>query len=300
MLDQVCQLARNGRRCHYAGLRRYETDGRRRKADNSPVTAADIAAHTVIMDGLRTLTPDIPVLSEEDPPGWEVRQHWQRYWLVDPLDGTKEFIKRNGEFTVNSSLIDHGKPILGVVYAPVMNVMYSAAEGKAWKEECGVRKQIEVRDARPPLVVISRSHADAELKEYLQQLGEHQTTSIGSSLKFCLVAEGQAQLYPRFGPTNIWDTAAGHAVAAAAGAHVHDWQGKPLDYTPRESFLNPGFRVSIYLINLCSRSITCCTSSWSVAPSWPIARDRLYPAPLQRNFFHPAARHRVRRHCYQQ
>ncbi|MNJ72309.1 3'(2'),5'-bisphosphate nucleotidase CysQ [compost metagenome] len=95
-------------------------------------------------------------------------------------------------------------------------------------------------------MVISRSHSDAELQEYLQQLGEHQTTSIGSSLKFCLVAEGQAQLYPRFGPTNVWDTAAGHAVASAAGAHVHDWQGKPLDYTPRESFLNPGFRVSIY------------------------------------------------------
>ena len=109
-----------------------------------------------------------------------------------------------------------------------------------------MRKQIQVRDARPPLVVISRSHSDSELQEYLQQLGEHQTTSIGSSLKFCLVAEGQAQLYPRFGPTNVWDTAAGHAVAAAAGAHVHDWQGKPLDYTPRESFLNPGFRVSIY------------------------------------------------------
>lgn len=128
-----------------------------------------------------------------------MRQHWQRYWLVDPLDGTKEFIKRNGEFTVNIALIDKGKPVLGVVYAPVMKVMYSAAEGKARKEECGVRKQIQVRDARPPLVVISRSHADNELQEYLQQLGEHQTTSIGSSLKFCLVAEGQAQLYPRFG-----------------------------------------------------------------------------------------------------
>ncbi|MDU5909776.1 MAG: inositol monophosphatase family protein [Escherichia coli] len=196
MLDQVCQLARNAGDAImqvYDGTKPMDVVS---KADNSPVTAADIAAHTVIMDGLRTLTPDIPVLSEEDPPGWEARQHWQRYWLVDPLDG--------------------------------------------------VRKQIQVRDARPPLVVISRSHADAELKEYLQQLGEHQTTSIGSSLKFCLVAEGQAQLYPRFGPTNIWDTAAGHAVAAAAGAHVHDWQGKPLDYTPRESFLNPGFRVSIY------------------------------------------------------
>lgn len=185
MLDQVCQLARNAGDAImqvYDGTKPMDVVS---KADNSPVTAADIAAHTVIMDGLRTLTPDIPVLSEEDPPGWEARQHWQRYWLVDPLDGTKEFIKRNGEFTVNIALIDHGKPILGVVYAPVMNVMYSAAEGKAWKEECGVRKQIQVRDARPPLVVISRSHADAELKEYLQQLGEHQTTSIGSSLKFC-------------------------------------------------------------------------------------------------------------------
>ncbi|OAT27690.1 3'(2'),5'-bisphosphate nucleotidase [Buttiauxella brennerae ATCC 51605] len=217
------------------------------KSDDSPVTAADIAAHTIILQGLQTLTPEIPVLSEEDPQTWETRQSWDRYWLVDPLDGTKEFLKRNGEFTVNIALIEKGKAVLGVVYAPVLNVMYSAAEGKAWKEENGgVRNQIHVRDARPPLVVISRSHGDDELKEYLHQLGEHQTTSIGSSLKFCLVAEGQAQLYPRFGPTNIWDTAAGHAVATAAGAHVHDWQGKSLDYTPRESFLNPGFRVSIY------------------------------------------------------
>ncbi|XNM55460.1 3'(2'),5'-bisphosphate nucleotidase CysQ [Escherichia coli] len=260
MLDQVCQLARNAGDAImqvYDGTKPMDVVS---KADNSPVTAADIAAHTVIMDGLRTLTPDIPVLSEEDPPGWEVRQHWQRYWLVDPLDGTKEFIKRNGEFTVNIALIDHGKPILGVVYAPVMNVMYSAAEGEAWKEECGVRKQIQVRDARPPLVVISRSHADAELKEYLQQLGEHQTTSIGSSLKFCLVAEGQAQLYPRFGPTNIGNrrwSCCGWGCRSA----VYDWQGKPLDYTPRESFLIRGWSVYL-LINLCSRSITCCTSSW--------------------------------------
>ncbi|MDU5729105.1 MAG: 3'(2'),5'-bisphosphate nucleotidase CysQ [Citrobacter freundii] len=226
MLEHVCQLARNAGDAImqvYDGIKPMEITS---KQDDSPVTAADIAAHKVILEGLLALTPDIPVLSEEAPPGWDVRQHWQRYWLVDPLDGTKEFIKRNGEFTVNIALIEK--------------------EGKAWKEECGVRKQIQVRDARPPLVVISRSHADNELKEYLQQLGEHQTTSIGSSLKFCLVAEGHAQLYPRFGPTNVWDTAAGHAVAAAAGAHVHDWQGKPLDYTPRESFLNPGFRVSIY------------------------------------------------------
>jgi len=246
MLDKICQLAREAGAAImqvYEGEKPLEAT---QKLDDSPVTAADIAAHTIILQGLQTLTPEIPVLSEEDPQNWETRQSWERYWLVDPLDGTKEFLKRNGEFTVNIALIEKGKAVLGVVYAPVLNVMYSAAEGKAWKEENGVRNPIQVRDARPPLVVISRSHGDDELKEYLHQLGEHQTTSIGSSLKFCLVAEGQAQLYPRFGPTNIWDTAAGHAVAAAAGAHVHDWQGKPLDYTPRESFLNPGFRVSIY------------------------------------------------------
>ncbi|MRT13056.1 3'(2'),5'-bisphosphate nucleotidase CysQ [Enterobacteriaceae bacterium RIT711] len=246
MLDKICQLAREAGAAImqvYEGQKPLEAT---QKSDDSPVTAADIAAHTIILQGLQTLTPEIPVLSEEDPQTWETRQSWDRYWLVDPLDGTKEFLKRNGEFTVNIALIEKGKAVLGVVYAPVLNVMYSAAEGKAWKEENGVRNQIHVRDARPPLVVISRSHGDDELKEYLHQLGEHQTTSIGSSLKFCLVAEGQAQLYPRFGPTNIWDTAAGHAVAAAAGAHVHDWQGKSLDYTPRESFLNPGFRVSIY------------------------------------------------------
>ncbi|WP_318370261.1 3'(2'),5'-bisphosphate nucleotidase CysQ [Enterobacter sp.] len=248
MLEAICQLAREAGDAIMQVYDGHQPMDVTSKVDESPVTAADIAAHTLIVQGLQALTPDIPVLSEEDPPSWEIRQHWQRYWLVDPLDGTKEFIKRNGEFTVNIALIEQGKPVLGVVYAPVLKVMYCAAEGKAWKEENDTRRQIQVRDARPPRVVISRSHAasDAELKEYLLQMGEHQTTAIGSSLKFCLVAEGEAQLYPRFGPTNIWDTAAGHAVAAAAGAHVHDWKGKTLDYTPRESFLNPGFRVSIY------------------------------------------------------
>ncbi|TPE14276.1 3'(2'),5'-bisphosphate nucleotidase CysQ [Pantoea vagans] len=247
MLEQICQLAREAGDAImqvYNGVAPLDVS---HKSDDSPVTAADIAAHEVILSGLKQLTPDLPVLSEEDPPAWTERQHWQRYWLVDPLDGTKEFIKRNGEFTVNIALIEAGKPILGVVYAPALGVMYSAAEGKAWKEEGGHREQIHVRDARPPLVVVSRSHGDdEEMKEYLKQLGEHQTVATGSSLKFCLVAEGKAQLYPRFGPTNIWDTGAGHAVAMAAGAHVHDWQGKTLDYAPRESFLNPGFRVSLF------------------------------------------------------
>lgn len=188
----------------------------------------------------------MPLLSEEDPPAWEERRSWTRYWLVDPLDGTKEFLHRNGEFTVNIALIEEGQAVMGVVYAPAIDVLYLAERGKAWKEEKGVRQAIGVSNAHPPLVVVSRSHIDDELKDYLQQLGEHQTVSVGSSLKFCLVAEGKAQLYPRFGPTNIWDTAAGHAVAVAAGAQIHDWQGRPLLYTPCESFLNPGFRVSLF------------------------------------------------------
>lgn len=246
MLEQICQLARDAGAAImlvYEGQRPLEVE---HKKDDSPVTAADLAAHQIIKQHLAQAYPEIPLLSEEDPPAWEVRQHWHRYWLVDPLDGTKEFLNRNGEFTVNIALIENGVPVLGVVYVPVTDVMYAAADGNAWKQEQGVRRQIRAQAMHPPLVVVSRSHQDAELKDYLLQLGEHQTVAIGSSLKFCLVAEGKAQLYPRFGPTNIWDTAAGHAVAVAAGAQIHDWQGKPLNYAPRESFLNPGFRVSFF------------------------------------------------------
>lgn len=248
MLEQINQIARQAGDEILNIYQREEGPDIQLKADDSPVTAADLAANKVIVQGLKALTPDIPILSEESIVDWEERQHWHTYWLVDPLDGTKEFIKRNGEFTVNIALIEAGVPILGVVYAPVLDELYCAAEGKAWKEQAGQRRQIHISQANPPLVVISRSHAnnDEELKDYLQQLGEHQTVAIGSSLKFCLVAEGNAQLYPRFGPTNIWDTGAGHAVAIAAGAQVTDWHGKTLDYTPRESFLNPGFRVSIF------------------------------------------------------
>jgi len=248
MLEQICQLARKAGDAIMAVYDGEQPLDARQKKDDSPVTAADIAAHDVIKAGLQKLDPQTPMLSEEDPQSWSERQSWTRYWLVDPLDGTKEFLKRNGEFTVNIALIEDGVPVLGVVYVPVTKVMYSAAEGKAWKEDHGERKQIHVSEAHPPLVVVSRSHYDndQELKDYLAQLGEHQTVSVGSSLKFCLVAEGSAQLYPRFGPTNIWDTGAGHAVAIAAGAKVNDWTGQTLLYTPRESFLNPGFRVSLF------------------------------------------------------
>ncbi|MGV3344768.1 3'(2'),5'-bisphosphate nucleotidase CysQ [Enterobacteriaceae bacterium LUAb1] len=246
MLEQICQLAREAGSAIMAVYNSAVDANVTCKEDGSPVTAADMAAHQIIITGLQYLTPDLPIVSEEDPPCWDVRQHWQRYWLVDPLDGTKEFIKRNGEFTVNIALIEQGKSVLGVVYVPVTDVLYAAAAGKAWKVEAGEKRQIQVQDARPPLVVVSHSHADEEMNLYLKSLGEHQTIAIGSSLKFCLVAEGKAQLYPRFGPTNIWDTAAGHAVATAAGAHVHDWTGRELNYRPRENFLNPGFRVSLF------------------------------------------------------
>ncbi|MEE8731234.1 MAG: 3'(2'),5'-bisphosphate nucleotidase CysQ [Rahnella inusitata] len=248
MLEQICQLARDAGDAIMAVYDGEQPLDARQKKDDSPVTAADIAAHDVIKAGLQKLDPQTPMLSEEDPQSWSERQGWTRYWLVDPLDGTKEFLKRNGEFTVNIALIEDGVPVLGVVYVPVTKVMYSAAEGKAWKEDQGERRQINVSEAHPPLVVVSRSHYDndQELKDYLAQLGEHQTIAVGSSLKFCLVAEGSAQLYPRFGPTNIWDTGAGHAVAIAAGAKVNDWTGQTLLYTPRESFLNPGFRVSLF------------------------------------------------------
>ncbi|TKI08568.1 3'(2'),5'-bisphosphate nucleotidase CysQ [Martelella alba] len=248
MIEEISQLAREA---GAAIMRVYAGDiplGLTHKQDDSPLTAADLAAHRTIAAGLAKLAPEIPVLSEEAPPAWEIRRGWSRYWLVDPLDGTKEFLRRNGEFTVNIALIEDGAPVMGVVYAPVGNTLYAAADGRAWKTAAeGERLAIHCKEARPPLVVISRSHSDdQELQDYLGQLGEHQTVTIGSSLKFCLVAEGSAQLYPRFGPTNIWDTAAGHAVALGAGAVVNDWSGRALDYHPRESFLNPGFRVSLF------------------------------------------------------
>lgn len=241
MRQQLCNLAREAGDAImniYNGHAPLQVE---HKQDDSPVTAADIAAHQIINAGLLRLTPDIPQLSEEDPPEWSVRRHWQRYWLIDPLDGTKEFINRNGDFTVNIALIEKGVPVMGVVFAPAKGLMYYAEREQTWKEENGQVQRIHVKPALPPVVVISRSHQDPQLIAYLSQLPEHCTVEIGSSLKFCLVAEGRAQLYPRFGPTNIWDTAAGHAVALGAGASVVDWQGNTLDYSPRESFLNPGF-----------------------------------------------------------
>ncbi|NOU51172.1 3'(2'),5'-bisphosphate nucleotidase CysQ [Pseudoalteromonas sp. JBTF-M23] len=219
------------------------------KADESPVTDADFAAHKVIVKGLQKLTPQLPILSEESADiDWPTRQTWQQYWLVDPIDGTKEFIKKNGEFTVNIALIKNGKPILGVVHAPALNESYLAAEAIGAFKECG-EARIELKVTEKPNkgtihVVGSRSHPSADLASYLEQFENVEMVPKGSSLKLCLVAEGQADIYPRLGPTCEWDTGAGHAVAAIAGATVTQIDGSPLLYNQKESYLNPYFVVS--------------------------------------------------------
>ncbi|VAW42181.1 3'(2'),5'-bisphosphate nucleotidase [hydrothermal vent metagenome] len=227
----------------------YQSDGFgvEHKADDSPLTKADLAAHHVIVEGLQQLTPEIPILSEESADiVYEERSSWDKYWLVDPLDGTKEFIKRNGEFTVNIALIDQGKSILSVVYVPVTEVSYSAAVGVGvFKREDGKKHSIMVKkNSRfKPTVVGSRSHLSDEVKDYLERLGQHELVSMGSSLKFCLVAEGKADLYPRLGLTSEWDTAAAQCIVEQAGGRVVTLDGEPLLYNSKDSLLNPHFMV---------------------------------------------------------
>jgi 3'(2'), 5'-bisphosphate nucleotidase len=218
------------------------------KDDKSPLTAADLASHHAIVDGLTALTADIPVLSEESASlPFSERSSWQRYWLVDPLDGTREFIKRNGEFTVNIALIDAGVPVLSVVHVPVSGVSYLACKGQgAFKQEPGSeRRAIAVRKLGdgPVMVVGSRSHRGDSLISFLEKLGEHDMVGMGSSLKLCLVAEGAADLYPRLGPTSEWDTAAAQCVVEQAGGFVTDTDMKPLRYNTKDSLLNPFFLV---------------------------------------------------------
>lgn len=216
------------------------------KADDSPLTAADLASHQLIVNALQQLTPELPILSEEAADiSWDVRQQWQRYWLVDPLDGTKEFIKRNGEFTVNIALIEQGEPVMGVIHAPVLNKTYYAAKGEGAfvKTAAGVAAARVSKPADVIRVVGSRSHPSPELAGYLAQFPEHDMVPVGSSLKFCLVAEGSADVYPRFGPTMQWDTGAGHIIALEAGARV-SFEGIASKVYQRENLRNPGFIVS--------------------------------------------------------
>lgn len=225
------------------------------KPDNSPVTEADYAAHNVIAAGLAQLTPDWPVLSEEgDAVDFAVRRQWRRYWLVDPLDGTREFIKCNGEFTVNIALIEKGRPVIGVVLAPAVNRLFAGCgKGLAFELPADDEKKALDRTAWRPIAtspaepgslraVASRSHRDPETDAFLAKVKATSIVGAGSSLKFCLIACGDADVYPRFGRTMEWDTAAGQAVLEAAGGAVLTLEGEPLLYGKSEGgYANPPF-----------------------------------------------------------
>lgn len=225
---------------HYRGDIEVKT-----KADSSPVTAADEAGEAVILEGLAKLTPEIPIVAEEKVAAGDIPDlDAGPFWLVDPLDGTKEFISKNGEFTVNIALIGTDGPVLGVVLAPARERAWWGllGAGAYVRDAGGQAALIKVRPApaRGLTAVASRSHSDAATEEFLDKAGVTERISAGSSLKFCLVAEGKAHIYPRFGPTMEWDVAAGHAVLLAAGGHVTTLEGAPFVYRKPE-FRNAGF-----------------------------------------------------------
>jgi 3'(2'), 5'-bisphosphate nucleotidase len=233
------------------------------KGDSSPLTEADLAANAILVAGLNAHWPHIPVLSEESLNQFAPQEQPPLYWAVDPLDGTKEFIKRNGEFTVNVALVVHGEPQIGVVGAPAQGLMYVGCAGSQWQGAPLARKRndavwadIRVSGAMPGVspsgttptaaahpvrVAMSRSHPSQEMAAWLEPLGPIQARDVGSSLKFCLVAEGAVDVYPRLGPTCIWDTAAGHALVVAAGGRVCEIDGAPLRYATPAQTLNPFF-----------------------------------------------------------
>ena len=220
------------------------------KADDSPLTAADLAAHVRIVAGLQQLTPDIPVVSEEGCVPDEGARTAPVFWLVDPLDGTKEFVARNGEFTVNIALIEQGRPVLGVVTVPAQNVSYWGSVGVgAYRRQAGepqaqrLHVAVPRQAGRPLRVMASKHHFHEDTRTLIARMGAHELVQAGSSLKFCRIAEGAADVYPRLGPTCEWDTAAAQAVVDAAGGHVCTLQGEPLRYGKTE-VLNPDFVVS--------------------------------------------------------
>ena len=224
------------------------------KLDDSPLTDADRRAHNLIVDRLSNLTPDIPLLSEEsDAIDYGLRKSWQRYWLIDPLDGTKEFINRNGEFTVNIALIENGQSVAGVVHVPVTGISYFGGIGlKAWKQNSnhpdGGVKQISSRPMEENSgvrIVASRRHLGEQLNALVGKIENHfgkaTLLNMGSSLKMCLLAEGSADIYPRMAPTSEWDTAAAHGILSAAGGEIVDLQFRPLKYNSKPELLNPFF-----------------------------------------------------------
>jgi 3'(2'), 5'-bisphosphate nucleotidase len=246
LLAEVTDLAV---RAGQAIMKVYEqTDpGTTYKADDSPLTRADLASHHLLLKGLGALTPALPMLSEESAAiAYDERRSWDCYWLIDPLDGTKEFLKRRDEFTVNVAIIERGAPVLGVVHAPALDVTYAAARGLGATKQQGRHsaESIRVADYRKGglKVVVSRSHAGPEIEAVLRILKPVESISVGSSLKICLVAEGAAHFYPRLGPTMEWDIAAAQCVVEEAGGSVTDLEGRPLRYN-KPSLENPHFLV---------------------------------------------------------
>ncbi len=227
----------------------YETDfDVEHKEDKSPLTQADLAAHDIIVKGLTKLTPDIPILSEEEAKiPFAERSSWETYWLVDPLDGTREFVKRNGEFTVNIALIHNHESILGVIYVPVSGVCYFASRGHgSYKQppNCPpVHIQVSSKVSNPVKVAGSRSHRGDSLNKFLESVGKFEIISMGSSLKSCLVAEGKADIYPRLGPTSEWDTGAAQCIVEEAGGKLVELDMQQLKYNTKDSLLNPYFLV---------------------------------------------------------
>ena len=224
------------------------------KQDDSPLTDADRRAHLLIVDRLSSLTPNIPLLSEESNAiDYSLRKSWQRYWLIDPLDGTKEFINRNGEFTVNIALIENGQSVAGVVHVPVTGISYFGGIGiGAWKQNINQldnEVQLIVSQAMQEnsgvRIVASRRHLGEQLDALVEKIENHfgkaTLLSMGSSLKMCLLAEGSADIYPRMAPTSEWDTAAAHGILCAAGGEIVDLQFRPLRYNSKPELLNPFF-----------------------------------------------------------
>lgn len=215
-----------------------------RKDDASPLTEADLASHRCIVDGLTALTPDIPVLSEESSDAHKARRRdWQRLWLVDPLDGTREFVKRNGEFCICIALIEGDAAVFGLIQQPVSGLLWHGAPGQgAWRRENGVDVPLHYHRNEGPLrIAASRSHRDARTQALIDRIGDVDTVPCGSALKFCRIAEGAIDLYPRFGPTSEWDTAAGQAIVEGVGGAVVDPQGRALRYNRRDTLLNGDF-----------------------------------------------------------
>ena len=219
------------------------------KRDLSPITAADRLSHKIITERLKILTPEIPILSEENcniP--FKVRSQWADYWLIDPLDGTKEFINNNGEFTVNIALIENNTPILGIIHIPISHETYWGSKNKGSfylnANDDAVNISVSNNHQNPIRIVASRSHPSEMLNYVLEKIINYEIIKIGSSIKFCHIASGQADCYPRFGPTSEWDTAAGEAIVRYAGGHMVTLNGNLMQYNAKKDYLNPNFIVS--------------------------------------------------------